>query len=497
MIIDEKFLSNIPTTGFLEFDYAGTSRPAPAELYYPPEDEDVYEEDSDNSDESQRKRESGRYSSRRRSSDSARGMEKRLGLGQGGQDSVGRSSVEDRRGSTHGRRGGEGQERRSSMDYRADERDGLVPDAVRKEARRSSNERRSSKNDLNNRRASSSRPLESRRMSSDSSRRMDVKSSEPYSGIDKRRGSLGYQGIPQSVAAPQVAHQNENDFDDDDYDDNAEISDQQFDHLMFQLGLTSRKKFDNASILYTILELQLAAANYYFPVRKVLQLILSYFGQESPLIKAKVVICLISRISDLHNFELIMRSLKGKAQSEIISRVGWLNIFNPLKPAFNYVIPLKCWDNRILVSMLLQMGNAESSDDVPDQLKEDPKTEVTVVSLEEGINELHKKNIIRDDTVQFSYGEIAERTLIVNWETRKEMLKKCLLGTGIYEDDDDEEEYRKRGVLDGNNIYHIITWYNLIAAANAFTTGPLDLQYATYAKSDMRRSLRRTSSSKK
>jgi len=261
-----------------------------------------------------------------------------------------------------------------------------------------------------------------------------------------------------------------------------EISDSEFNYLMIQLGLNSRKKLDSTTLLYTLLELQLAAAKYYFPVSKVLQLILTSFSQEESTIKAKVVICLINRISDLHNFDMIMRLFKTAAQNEIIFRVGWLNIFNPLKPAFNYNVNLRDWDNRMLVLMLLQMGDMESSDELGEQLKEDTKTEVTLYSLEENLNELQKKNVERDDNVIFSYGEIAERTLVVSWETRKEMLKKCLLGTRLYEDDEEEQEYRKKGKLDGNNIYDVITWYNELESNNSFSSGPLDLQFATYFK---------------
>ena len=128
---------------------------------------------------------------------------------------------------------------------------------------------------------------------------------------------------------------------------------------------------------------------------------------------------------------------------------------------------LKYWDNRILVSMLVQLSAVESSDDDMKQIKEDPRTEIPLHTLEEEINELHKKNIVREEIAHFSYGEIAERSLSVNWEIRKEMLKKCLLGTGIYEDDDDEEEFRKNGALDGNNIYDIITWYNILKSSDS------------------------------
>lgn len=258
------------------------------------------------------------------------------------------------------------------------------------------------------------------------------------------------------------------------------ISDSEFNHLLIQLGLTSRKKLDSSTLLYSLLELQLAAAKYFFPVSKVLQLILNSFSQEDSAVKAKVVICLINRISDLHNFDMIMRLFKTTAQNEIIFRIGWLNIFNPLKPAFNYNVNLRNWDNRMLVLMLLQMGDRESSDELGEQLKEDTRTEVTLYSLEENLNELQKKNIERDDNVIFSYGEIAERTLVVSWDTRKEMLKKCLLGTRLYEDVEEEEEYRKKGKLDGSNIYDVITWYNELENANSFSSGPLDLQFATH-----------------
>ena len=265
---------------------------------------------------------------------------------------------------------------------------------------------------------------------------------------------------------------------------NVEITDGQFDRLMQQLTLDSRKKPDSSTITQTVLELQLAAARYYLPVKKIVQLLLSQFSQETSSMQARVVISIFSRILDLHNFDQIMRILPGKAQNEIILRLGWLNIFNPLKPAFNYTVSLKHWDGRILMSMLLTIGKAESSEeeDGIHQMKDDPKSNVSLFRLVNDIDVLEERGVWRDDTVLFSYGEVAERSLNVDWETRKVMLDMCLIGTGIYEDDADEDEYRRKGKLDGGNIYDIITWYDILRSTGSFSKGPLDLQYEMYCK---------------
>ena len=58
----------------------------------------------------------------------------------------------------------------------------------------------------------------------------------------------------------------------------------------------------------------------------------------------------------------------------MVTRLGWLNIFNPLKPSFNYSLPLIYWDNRTLLVTLIEMGKAEGEE----QLKDDSRTDVTL-----------------------------------------------------------------------------------------------------------------------
>ena len=102
------------------------------------------------------------------------------------------------------------------------------------------------------------------------------------------------------------------------------------------------------------------------------------FDQDDHTSQAKAVVALFSRISDLHNVDAVVRALSKRAQDEVLTRVGWLNLFNPLKPAFAYVVPLTFWDNRTLVATLLEMGKAEADG----QVKEDPRTDVAVADLQ-------------------------------------------------------------------------------------------------------------------
>ena len=104
-----------------------------------------------------------------------------------------------------------------------------------------------------------------------------------------------------------------------------------------------------------------------------------------------------SRLTDLHNFDLILRSITKKAQEEIILRLGWLNIFNPLKPSFNYSLPLTFWDNRTLLVTLLEMGKADGEE----QLKDDPHTDISlagkyVVHVALGVPSLYFKMTVID-----------------------------------------------------------------------------------------------------
>ena len=57
--------------------------------------------------------------------------------------------------------------------------------------------------------------------------------------------------------------------------------------------------------------------------------------------RLEVIIILFGRIFDLENFDLIYRRVTRLERKGLLRRLGWLNIFNPMKPVRPYVrLPL-------------------------------------------------------------------------------------------------------------------------------------------------------------
>lgn len=121
---------------------------------------------------------------------------------------------------------------------------------------------------------------------------------------------------------------------------------------------------------------------------------------EDAITQARVVIACHSRIQDLHNFDYIMKRLSYEAQQEIILRLGWLNVINPLKPSFDYCISLVNLDSRILLVTLLEMSAADNGDNI----KDDTRTDIPLVTLFGSMSRII--NDSRTEVLKFSYCEV-------------------------------------------------------------------------------------------
>jgi Ca2+-binding EF-hand superfamily protein len=69
-----------------------------------------------------------------------------------------------------------------------------------------------------------------------------------------------------------------------------------------------------------------------------------------------LVCVLFSRIVDLHNFEIVMHMLSPLDCAAVICRVGWLNIFNPLKPDGSYEFEVGRHEERVLTKIIVQLS---------------------------------------------------------------------------------------------------------------------------------------------
>lgn len=225
------------------------------------------------------------------------------------------------------------------------------------------------------------------------------------------------------------------------------------------MSLSARRRLAKQLTLTALLELQIASARYYFSVANVITFL--YCFSEDPQTQAKVVVALFSRVYDLWDIDLVARQLSTPALYEVVQRVGWLNFMNPLKPAYDYVLPLAHLDNRIHLTHLLELSAAEAGD----MLKEKANSGLSVVFLYGKIASLASDSKYTE-VVRLAFCEFGERSVPVNWNQRREFLKKYLIGTQPMD----------------NAILDTIAMYNEMQAAGTLTVGPIDVQYQSHLK---------------
>lgn len=250
------------------------------------------------------------------------------------------------------------------------------------------------------------------------------------------------------------------------------INDEEFYVFLKKLGLSNRTKLASANAVFILMDLQLASTKYYFTAQQI-NLLLDSF-QDTWEIQSKVVVTMFSRIKDLHNMDLVLRNLHTNAQRDIIRRIGCLNLINPLKIAFDYVFPLKYLENRILVVTLMELASIESAD----QIQEEPTTELPIATLYGSYT--RALNEVRPETMRFSYCDFGVRTNNISWPTRRELLKKFLVGTAPMDDE----------------MFQTISMFKEMEAAKALSRGPIDLQYATFQKTSKTQQGRTTKTTK-
>lgn len=78
--------------------------------------------------------------------------------------------------------------------------------------------------------------------------------------------------------------------------------------------------------------------------------------------RVELVVSLFSRIVDIHNFELVMSKLSPEEAGCVVARLGWLNIFNPMKPEGSYELNLGQWEDRQVAKTLILLAVGESGD---------------------------------------------------------------------------------------------------------------------------------------
>ena len=114
-----------------------------------------------------------------------------------------------------------------------------------------------------------------------------------------------------------------------------------------------------------------------------------------PADQVAVIVALFSRLVDLENLDDVLRLMPRAVINEVVSRLGWLNIFSPLKPSMRYEISLQHLDARRFVHVLLAIAAAESGGGGSahggtdgQALREDATTDVMISELYAQISQL-------------------------------------------------------------------------------------------------------------
>ena len=78
--------------------------------------------------------------------------------------------------------------------------------------------------------------------------------------------------------------------------------------------------------------------------------------------RVDVIVSLISRIYDLANFDIIIRSLSSFEVGCLYARIGHLHLFNPLRPEGSLQLNLTRRDERVVCKMLCALAVSEPGD---------------------------------------------------------------------------------------------------------------------------------------
>eukprot|EP01038_Epipyxis_sp_PR26KG_P005859 gene5859-8083_t len=82
--------------------------------------------------------------------------------------------------------------------------------------------------------------------------------------------------------------------------------------------------------------------------------------------RVELVVSLFSSVVDLHNFEIVMRTLSSYEAACVYCRIGWLHIYNPMKSEGSFELDLGRREERIVVKTLTTLSVVEPGDNIPE-----------------------------------------------------------------------------------------------------------------------------------
>ena len=204
-----------------------------------------------------------------------------------------------------------------------------------------------------------------------------------------------------------------------------------------------------------------AACQHYFSVQQACKLIVNVaLGKD----QSDAAVAMFARVVDLENFDelLRMREIKPKWKQDIVNRLGWLNIGNPMKPEGLYDLDMMETDQRLMLRVLTNMGAEEPGVHVLDVKKSD-------LSMQEVYGNSSMLGAPMKKHAKLEYAEV-KGELIPNFDIRKKYLNHFLVG--------------QKPTRDG--VFTVVTQLIELKKANRVTSGPIKKQYELYLREQER-----------
>jgi hypothetical protein len=149
----------------------------------------------------------------------------------------------------------------------------------------------------------------------------------------------------------------------------------------------------------------------------------------------EAVIMLFSRLLDISNFDVVLNVLPQDEQQEVVLRLGWLNIFNPVKAERKYCFDFTIGEHRELFGMLLTLSKVEKGEEhTTDEWFRRPGEKETVPNWQ--FHDLGSKWSANMPTslpdqgfawlTYTSFSNDPNKRLAPNYEERRKMMIRCL-----------------------------------------------------------------------
>jgi hypothetical protein len=209
--------------------------------------------------------------------------------------------------------------------------------------------------------------------------------------------------------------------------------------LLFYLGFVDisgssyTAESDKFHIEDALLWIQIAICSKWLTVTEALVLV-NTFPKEHPELKCRleVAVYVFSRIIDLEHFERIQDQLTAEDNSELIERVGHMNLFNPLSVDRHHKLKLTIPEQRKVATALVHMGQSEPGENwLNETFGWDTMGESSIPGwcLPLHWTEREGDNSPSKGLLTLTYCSRKEKGCKIDWDLRLNLMSKFLLGT--------------------------------------------------------------------